>query len=300
MMKNDMNISTINSQHFYGTYHGHKIADLYDLLNGLKIINPLNNYIYLAGDSSLDNKYWLENKYYDAVNGYDFVLKPPIMKADINYHINNLLDVYDKRYVSINCAVEESTIEIRKNGLLEQDKFIHNNIQNDDILVVSIGGNDIALKPSFSTIWNMGLMMYLNGLESISNGPNSAWGMKYFIKMFRDDVKKYVLDLIGDKRPKKIIVCMIYFPDEKLTGSWADKALGYLGYNDNPEKLQEAIRQIFKYATSKIKINGSQVIGFPMYSILDGKNSNEYVQRVEPSNIGGKKLAEEIIKIILK
>ena len=39
---------------------------------------------------------------------------------------------------------------------------------------------------------------------------------------------------------------------------------------------------------------------FPMYSILDGKNSNEYVQRVEPSNIGGKKLAEEIIKIILK
>ena len=36
-----------------------------------------------------------------------------------------------------------------------QDKFIQNNIQQDDILIVSVGGNDIALYPTPCTILSM-------------------------------------------------------------------------------------------------------------------------------------------------
>ena len=88
---------------------------------------------------------------------------------------------------------------------------------------------------------------------------------------------------------------MIYYPDEKMTGSWADRTLGFLGYNTNPEKLQAAIHQIFLHATSKIKIEGTKVIPFAMYSILNGKITDDYVQRVEPSGQGGYKLAKSVL-----
>jgi len=297
MMNEDTNIVTIHPKWFYGNYYGHVIEHLYDILNGLRTVNPMKRYVYLAGDSSLDNKHWLPPAMtHDAVNGYDFILKPARMMPDVCYHLNRLLE--STEYCVINCAVEESTIGERQKSLFKQDIFIHNNIQNDDILIVSVGGNDIALHPSFSTIWNMVVLMYMNSIESITAGPDQAWGMNHFIRMFKRDVKRYILKMIGDKRPKKIIVCTIYFPDEKMTGSWADRTLGYLGYNDDPRKLQEAIRQIFKHATSQIKIPGSEVVGFPMFSVLNGKDTNDYIQRVEPSSQGGRKLAEEFVKII--
>ena len=49
---------------------------------------------------------------------------------------------------------------------------------------------------------------------------------------------------------KKILVCMIYFPDEALTPSWAGVALSALGYNNHPAKLQMLIRNAFVNATS--------------------------------------------------
>ena len=295
------NIKKINSDNFYGNYHGHKIEHLNDLFDGLNKIKPNGHIVYLAGDSSLDNKYWLldygRNK---AVNGYEYILEPGLSRPDVCYYMNNLLVKSD--YTVINCAIEESTLASRNNNLLlPQDRFIHYNIRDDDILVVSVGGNDIALNPSWNTIWNMGTMMYLNNIDNIRRGPqkaNGAWGMKHFINMFKNDVRKYIMKLIGTRRPKKIIVCMIYYPDEKITGSWADKVLGYLGYNKDPQKLQEAIKQIFIHATSKIIIPGSEVIPFPMYKIMNGRDTHDYVQRVEPSHQGGKKLADAFVKII--
>ena len=46
------------------------------------------------------------------------------------------------------------------------------------------------------------------------------------------------------------MVCMIYYPDENPTPSWAGPALGALGYNTNPQKLQLLIRRAFVEATS--------------------------------------------------
>ena len=49
---------------------------------------------------------------------------------------------------------------------------------------------------------------------------------------------------------------------------------------------------------SQIKISGSQVIPVPLFVPLDGKNSRDYVSRVEPSVQGGKKMAEFLLDII--
>ena len=47
----------------------------------------------------------------------------------------------------------------------------------------------------------------------------------------------------------KILVCLIYYPDENNTPSWANGALGALGYNRNPGKIQLILRKIFEEAT---------------------------------------------------
>ena len=63
-------------------------------------------------------------------------------------------------------------------------------------------------------------------------------------------VEKYIKALTKKHKPKKVLVCMIYFPDEALTPSWAGGALAALGYNKNPSKLQALIRKAFADATS--------------------------------------------------
>ena len=91
---------------------------------------------------------------------------------------------------------------------------------------------------------------------------------------------------------------MIYYPDEGTEPSWAGPALGALGYNSNPAKLQMLIRKTFQEAVSTIQIEGSPVIAVPLFHALDGKNPEDYVQRVEPSPTGGKKMAELLLDIM--
>jgi hypothetical protein len=87
----------------------------------------------------------------------------------------------------------------------------------------------------------------------------------------------------------------VYYPDESLTPSWAGPALGALGYNTNPAKLQLMIRKVFTDAISEIRIPGSEVIPVPLFHPLNGKNYRDYVARVEPSSKGGKKMAEFLL-----
>ena len=182
-----------------------------------------------AGDSSLDNKFWLSNSSCrDGVHGYEQYLQPNRVKPDVAYHINQQLLKHNKSdYICINAAVEESALIDRTNDLLPQDRFIRNHITENDMLVVSLGGNDIALKPSISTIFNMLLLTNFNYTTTIENSPGNAWGMSYFTHMFSTGVQSYIEKLLKDRpKPGKIVVCMIYYPDEKETGSWADRTLG--------------------------------------------------------------------------
>ena len=99
-------------------------------------------------------------------------------------------------------------------------------------------------------------------------------------------------------RPRKILVSMIYYPDEANVPGWAGKALAALGYNKNPSKLQALIRKAYQDAISEIRIPGAHVIPVPLFRVLDGKNTRDYVARVEPSSQGGKKMAELVLDLM--
>ena len=108
--------------------------------------------------------------------------------------------------------------------------------------------------------------------------------------------------------------------------SWASASLEALGYNSNPAKIQLLIRKIFEEATryvsdyaffhhhllfsyktqsfscflvkSSIQIPGSEVIPVPLFIPLDGTRTEDYVARVEPSAMGGRKMAEYMLDTI--
>lgn len=58
----------ISANSFYNEYHGHKINDLLIVHNQLKHNNQ--SIIYLAGDSSLDNKFWFDNESEAGIYSY--------------------------------------------------------------------------------------------------------------------------------------------------------------------------------------------------------------------------------------
>lgn len=136
------------------------------------------------------------------------------------------------------------------------------------------------------------------GTGCLSNLCACPPGYGYFVHLFGTRIENYVKRLITKTRPKIVVISMIYFPDEKSGGSWADGTLLALGYNSNPEKLQLLIEKIFSDATEKIKLDGTRVIALPLFKALDGKNSNDYSARVEPSVQGGHKMANFILDAI--
>lgn len=320
---------TINADTFYSEYHGHKLEDLQKLLPHLR--QSSSNLIWTAGDSSLDNKFWLlgdDNNKADAVGGYGDVLVPKSSVCDVTYWLNYLIDEREELQgddgilpmAAINAAVEATTLNERESKLRDQDIFLRDNIQEDDVLIVSIGGNDVALEPTSCTICSMAGLLSLpqtctedkescltapctDCCECSASSPSSSMEscppcFDHFRNLFGVRVKSYIEALTQKTKPKKILVCMIYYPDEKNTKSWANGALYSMGYNENPKRLQAIIAQIFEEVTSQIEIDGTQVIPVPLFLSLDGTNSRDYVERVEPSLQGGKKMAEFFLDII--
>lgn len=285
----------INSRNFYAEYHGHTAKDLRIVCENLRVMGK-TRFVFLAGDSSLDSKHWFQTNA-PACNGYENFLQPPVMRQDICYHLNKYFE--KTSIVCVNAAVEEATVceKIGETGQLNaQDMFIRNNITSEDVLFVSIGGNDIALKPSFATLFNMGKMMTLNKIESLENDFENCWGAPHFIEMYRDYIQDYVKKLIGNVRPKLVIISMIYYPS-LLPGGWASGTLEKLNYHQNPLFLQTAIKQIYNHAIRKISLGPNVAVAtFPMFEVLDGRNPDHYCQGVEPSAIGNKALAKAVVE----
>ena len=89
---------------------------------------------------------------------YEEILHPQISRRDVAHAINYELVKrgLGKEYVAINCAVEESKVSSRDGRFhLPQDAFIRETVTEKDIVVVSVGGNDIALSINPCTICNM-------------------------------------------------------------------------------------------------------------------------------------------------
>jgi hypothetical protein len=320
-------MSTIPSSDYYRNYHGHLINHLetvYSRIKEIKAGNDSAGIIYLAGDSSLDNKFWLSSVS-PAVNGYESILNPPVCVDDVAHLLNKeivrrgLMD----QYTAINAAVEESTLGQRAcRSLTKQDAFIKSHVAPNDSVVISVGGNDIALRPTCCTILNLGALLFCTNASCINNcacgvplpcddcccGCGAAvasnflaWpcGYGYFLHMFKTKVQNYASHLVsGPSKPRKVIICMIYYLDMATTGSWADAALSCMGYNKNPDHLQSVIKSMYENATKRIRIPGVEVIALPLFIKMDGLSSEDYIQRVEPSEHGGKKLASLILDAV--
>ena len=258
--------------------------------------------VYLAGDSSLDNKYWVPGSgpggdplEVDVPEIYHHFLAAPTPKPDVGMWLNHVLG---NRATCINAAVEASTLEERKNDLLPHDEFIRDHITKDDVLVVSVGCNDIAMRPNFSTIWRMLFLAYLTRQSSLEKG--TAWCLPYFARLFGNQTQTYVEKLCARAKPRAVILCMIYFPLQAQYSQhgWADYALKALGYDRKPGKLQAAIRQMYRMGTKGVKVEGTEVIPCALYEVLDGTCKEDYVARVEPSSGGGSKMVTHFAKLM--
>ncbi|KAL3918567.1 MAG: hypothetical protein SGPRY_005965 [Prymnesium sp.] len=285
----------VSAHAFYASYFGHEPELLEAVLSDLRHAGEgeERSCIFLAGDSSLDNN--------PAVNGYERVLAPPEQKCDVAFWLNQEAVRRGRRDLfALNTAVEATSLNDRAFcHLLPQDALIRRRIQPRDFLIVSVGGNDLALVPVIATILNIVPLLCCTPISLIERGfacpPNSHVdcgclgcglpgcvvglcgcppGLAYFADLFGNRVQNYVERVLGSTRPRKVIVCMYYF-------------------------LDAAIRRVFEVGTSKICIPGTEVIALPLFRVLDGSDTNDYIQRVEPSPRGGAKMARALMDAVL-
>ncbi|KAF2627135.1 hypothetical protein BU25DRAFT_69874 [Macroventuria anomochaeta] len=292
------NLGKINCSRFYFEWKGHQIQDLTTFRAITTEHRPNNPIVYLAGDSSLDNKYWVSSDKELQVKTpeiYKHTLDKPTPKPDVTFWMNHLLG---DRATCINTAVEESMLRERDQELLTHDKFIRDNIRSEDVLIVSVGANDIALKPLPCTIRHMLLLAWATPRSSLEKGTASS--LKYFHHMFGNKIQDYVDRMTAKTRPRAVIICMIYFPLESGLGqhSWADTQLKTLGYNTWPGQLQTVISTLYRTATQNIKIEGTEVVPCALHEVLDGKTAKDYTARVEPNEDGGKKMAYKFVELL--
>lgn len=290
---------------FYGHYHGHPLEQLRVLVTELRARDPLRPIVWLVGDSTLDNKAWVADAAaLRACRGYERVLRPPRCAPDVAAWLNELLQHAGQppqALVAVNAAVEESTLGGRRGGrrLLPHDELVREHLRPHDVIVASLGGNDIALAPSLATIASMASLAHVASDASIDAG--TACGLAHLVGMFRDDTRRYLKALCARALPRMVIACMVYAPHEAPEPSWAGPALAALRYNAAPARLQRVIRRVYAAGTCGVRVAGvGAVVPCPLFDVLDpSPASRDYVARVEPSAIGGRKLAAAFLRIIL-
>jgi len=296
-------VKRINPAPFYGQWSGHPLSGLTTLYNIARTERPNTPIVYLAGDSSLDNKAWVTSSGPggDALpvvvpDIYNAFLDPPQPKPDVAFWMNHFLG---PRATVINAAVEATMLRDRDAGLLGHDEFIRDHIRPEDVLIVSVGANDIALSPNTSTMRHMMQLSWVTSLKSIKEGTASSLG--YFKEMFGSQTQAYISGIIAKQKPRVVVVCMIYFPLEaefSEQSSWADTQLKVLGYGRNPAQLQAAIKKIFEQGTSSIRLEGTTVVPCALFKTMDGKMKEDYTARVEPSVQGGRKMSAQLKDIL--
>ena len=290
-------VSRLDFETFYGEWSGHRLIDLKTLYASVAFREDgtRRRVIWLAGDSSLDNKYWVLNRQrYEPCNGYERVL--PYCVGDVAYWINKILsdraESKELDFVCINCSVEATTLGSRigwTGRLKPQDIFLRDSLKDDDILVASVGGNDIALAPSFKTIMSLIGVLKFGNAQSIKE-RGSGCGTSHLMRLFKNGVECYLGKLIAKTVPNTIAPCTIYYLDENAKSpSWANTSLSILGYDKNPSTIQTLIDAIYLHATARIEVDGAHIVPVELSKALNGKHTRDYECRVEPSVRGGKR-----------
>jgi hypothetical protein len=289
---------------FLSCYHGHPPPLLRRVATALRFAadGRRRRIAWLVGDSSLDNKYWLSSPTQRPANGLDAVLAPGTrVPPDVAQLLNEALEG-GGAFACVNCAVEESTLASRAGGrLLAHDEVVRDLIEDGDAIIVSVGGNDIALAPSVATIASLCSVLKRPCPPSASAIESGAvLGISHLDRMFGDAQRDYVASILSPrgKVPSLVAFSMIYYPLMRAGGSWADAALQLLGYNADPRPLQLLIRSVFERVTSRIELPGVKTVGCPLYEVLDAEDPDDFVARVEPSAVGGRKMAAAFAKLL--
>jgi hypothetical protein len=298
----------VSSGDYYREYHGHTTAHLQTVFDNLSQqiqqrrgpnTGP-HSFVWLVGDSTVDSKHW-EPKAENAVNGMEQFLSPPKSVVDPCHVLNKIFADHNERvgpaggrtYTCINCAVEKSTVGERTDGkMFPQDEFVRDHCGPEDIIFTSLGGNDVALKPSVATIAAMGWLAKCSRTANVKDG--SAWGLGQFHGLFHDHYTAFLHNLTAKVKPRLIVPCMLYYLDENAKApAWAGRTLNAIGYNTNPGHVQAILDRIFidSFVNKPHIVPGvKRIFPIELKRALDGKTSSDYVQRVEPSAQGCEKM----------
>lgn len=284
------------SKDYYTNYYGHPIQDLDNLVDHCYGMNK----VYLVGDSTLDNKKWVSTLRAPPVNGYQGLVEE--MVPDVNYFFNYYLEGYNLPYISLNFAIEEDCIHDKmSNGsvrskLNSKESMVKNSLTHKDILIISIGGNDLSLKSNFELKLKLFEVFMKTTPEVIRKDIEII--LPQLVQLFKVEYKNYIEELVSKTKPKMIFLCAPYYPCKIKQESWASTVLSMVGYDNNPEKSHALLQGVYEKMIREINIEGAKIFHIPFYEILDWKDEKDYVARVEPSTEGGRKIAEHICGII--
>ena len=115
----------VNSRQFYEEWSGHQINHLSSVVEGLKA-QEKKHLVYLAGDSTLDNKAWFNDEI-NALNGYENILSSKRAKPDVSYWINNsFVERNLGDWACVNTSVEATSVikswQVRKGRCFDYDE----------------------------------------------------------------------------------------------------------------------------------------------------------------------------------
>jgi lysophospholipase L1-like esterase len=224
--------------------------------------------IILLGDSIIDNKsYVLSNE------------------LDVTEHLEKLFS-NDPNVVIENHAVDGDTMH-----QLERDHLDSNLLSGATHIVVSIGGNDLLHNISFlqttselSKIMGKGAMIGKWGAKELNPSRNKVFEETYFeiIEPFKKQYETIVANLSNHRA--NLLLCTVYEGDLVDSDEFSDVS--------NSSKTMVSIFNDIVYRVAN-KFNADVLELRDIFT-----SSDDYANPIEPSHIGGEKLAQSIVQWI--
>ena len=222
--------------------------------------------IYLLGDSIIDNTSYVETNEKDVVSHLN-----SMYKEDPKVNINNR-------------AVDGHTMrDLLNTQLLEEG------LNDATHIVMSIGGNDLLQNISFlqmtsklSEVMNKDARIGKWGVRELNPSRNKVFEETYFeiIKPF-NSLYETIVEKLSNYRAK-LLLCTVYEGD--LFGSDEFKNVFY-----SSKTMVSIFNDLVYKSSSKFKTD-----------VLELRNifvsSEDYANPIEPSHIGGEKLAKSIVE----
>ena len=220
--------------------------------------------ILLLGDSIIDNKsYVLSNE------------------LDVTEHLKGLFSD------DINTKVENHAVDGDTMYDLEKDQLGLNKLSDASHIIVSIGGNDLLQNISFlqttselSKVMGKGAMIGKWGVKELNPSRNKVFEETYFeiIEPFKKQYETIVANLSNHRA--NLLLCTVYEGDLVDSDEFSDV--------NNSSKTMVSIFNDIVYRTANKY--GADVLELRDIFV----RPEDYANPIEPSHIGGGKLAEAI------